>query len=45
MFLTDSCACRALGKDTAFVFQVGNKEPNPTEWERFLETVDAVLKP
>ena len=35
---------KALGKDTAFVFQVGNNEPNPTEWERFIESVNAVLK-
>jgi len=35
---------RALGNDTAFILQVGNEEMNPTEWERFVENVNAVLK-
>ena len=34
----------ALSKDTAFIFQVGNEEVDITEWERFLERVNTLLK-
>ena len=36
---------KALGKENAFIFQFGKDGENPFEWERFLERVNAVLKP
>lgn len=35
---------KALGGDTAFVLQYGNKGDNPTEWERFLMKMGELLR-
>jgi len=34
----------ALGRDSAFIFEVENEDINWNEWERFLEKLNALLK-